>query len=134
MNEFVSVNFFAEVKMWSDRVLKKVNDQLTDQYQERGALAARFQAGGDHFDEGGGEDESRAQSHKVLQIAAFPVPLNDDRAAEDVSGGSGKPKQETGRDGVHGARRRIPVPRAEYLVQGELNRHPPHVDLPSLHT
>src|ERR1700747_2127309 len=101
VNELVLVRFLAEVKMGAERVLEKMDEKVTEQDQECSVAAAQFETGGNHFHERGRQHESRAQSHEIAQITTLPVPLDDDRAAENVSSRGGKTEDNAGKNRAH---------------------------------
>ena len=96
-----SMRLFAEVKMRGDGVLEEMNDQVSEQDQQGRGLSAQLETLGNHLDEGRGQHESRAQRDEVAQIAALPMPLNNDRAAENIGGGGRQAQNNAGDDRVH---------------------------------
>jgi hypothetical protein len=95
------------VKMRSDSVLEKMNDEVPEQNQERSCLAAKFETGWNHLDDRSSQHEAGAQGDKITKIRVVPMPLNDDGTAEDVGGGGGKTQQHAEEDWVHYFRRII---------------------------
>ena len=96
VDEFVVVRFFAEVKMRGNRVLEEVDDQIAEQNQQGRSSSAQFETLRNHLHQGRGQHESRAQRDEVAKIAPLPMPLHDDRAAEDVGGGGGQAQENAG--------------------------------------
>jgi len=84
------VGFLSEVEVGRDRVLEKVNEQITNKHQEGRAFAAQFEGGGENFDDGGGQHESRAQGDKIPEVGSIPVLLDNDGAPEHVGGCGGE--------------------------------------------
>src|SRR5215470_607112 len=111
VNELVVMRFFAEVEVWRDRVLKKVNDKVTHQHKERRRFSSHFDTLGNHLHQRRGEHESRAQRDEVAQVAPLPMPLDNDRAPEDVSGSGRETQEDAGEDRVH--EERVPSPGTE---------------------
>src|SRR5439155_18795909 len=83
-NELVVVSLLAEVKVGGNRVLEKMNDEITREDQQRRASPAKRQTFRNYFNSRRGQHESRAQSDEILEIRTVPVSLDDDGAAEDV--------------------------------------------------
>ena len=102
MQILVGVGLFPIVKMRGDGVLEKVHQQIAAQKQQGSVAPGERQALGDHFDQRRCQHETRAQRHKIAQIAAVPVLLHDDRAAENVRRGSRQAEQNAEDDWVHG--------------------------------
>src|SRR5579864_5180113 len=90
VNEFVVMRFFTEVEMRRNRVFEEVNDQISQQNQKSCAPSAQLKTFWNHLDQGCGQHESRSQRDKVAQVAPLPMPLDNDRSAEDVCGSSGQ--------------------------------------------
>src|SRR5258708_38722698 len=101
MNEFILMSLFTEVKMGSNRVLEKMNDQITKQDEKRRAPAPQFQALRHHLNQGGRQHESRAQCDKVTKIPPFPMALHNDCAAKNIGGGGGQAEQNANENGAH---------------------------------
>src|SRR6267154_3860869 len=101
MNEFILMSLFTEVKMGSNRVLEKMNDQITKQDEKRRAPAPQFQALRHHLNQGGRQHESRAQRDKVTKIPSFPMALHNDCAAKNVSRSSGEAQKDADENGAH---------------------------------
>jgi hypothetical protein len=101
VHELVAMRFFAEVEMRRDRMFEEMNDQISQQHKKGRGPSAQFEAFRDHLDERRGQHESRAQRHKVTEVAPLPVPLHNDRSAEDVGGGGGQTEEDAGCDWVH---------------------------------
>src|SRR2546422_739623 len=109
MDEFILMRFLTEVEVGGDCVLKEVDDEISHQDQEGCALASQFQAGRQHLHQRCGQHETSSQRHEVLEIAPLPVPLDNNCAAENIRGGSGKAQQKAEKNWVH-------VFSTEYLV------------------
>ena len=102
MDELVVMCFFAEVKVRRDRMFEEVNDQIAQQHKKCRGSSAQLKTFWNHLDQGRGQHESRAQRDKVAKVAPLPVPLHDDRAAEDIGGGGGEAEEDADCDGVIG--------------------------------
>src|ERR1017187_1740224 len=101
MDEFVVMRLFAEMKMRCYRMLEEVDDQVAEKHQKRRRPAVKLKAFWNHLDQGGGQHEPSAQRDKVTQIAALPMPLHNDRSAENVGGSCGQAEKYAGGNGMH---------------------------------
>ena len=101
MDELVGVGLFSEVEMRGDGVLEEMDEQVSEQDEKPGILAAQFNAFRHHFDEGRRQHEARSQSDEVAKVGALPISLDDDGAAEDVGGGRRQAEQHAGQYGGH---------------------------------
>ena len=84
MCKFIAMCLFAEVEVRRYRVLKKMDDQVTQQHQEGRAFTAQLQAGGKNLYNRRGQHEARTQGDKIFQITTLPTSLDDNRAAKNV--------------------------------------------------
>ena len=82
-------------------MFEEVNDKVSNQDEEWRALAAQFEAGGKNLHNRGCQHEPSAQGHKVLEIRAVPVFLNNDGAAKNIGRSRGEPKQNAEEDRMH---------------------------------
>src|SRR5436305_231861 len=94
------MGFFAEMEVPGYRVLKKVDEEVSGQDQQRRFSAGKLHAFWQHLQQCCSEHEPRAKGHKVAQIATVPVFLNDDGAAQPVGGGGGEAEQNAESDWV----------------------------------
>ena len=101
VNKLVPVCLFSEMKVGRDRVLKKMDDQIAEQNKKRRTSALQFETLGNHLNQSGSQHESRAESHKVAKITSLPVPLHNDRPAENIGSSGSQAQENTGKDGVH---------------------------------
>src|SRR5215472_9636538 len=99
--EFFGVRLFAEVKVAGESVLKEMDDEISHQEQERRPGTGQCNALRQHLKERGAQHEARAQRDKITQVAALPVFLNNDGAAQAVGQGSGYSENNTCGDGPH---------------------------------
>ena len=88
------VRFLAEVEVRRDGVFEEVNEKIAAEDEEGGTASAQREAGGNHFGDGGGEHESGAERHEVLEIALLPVALNENEPAENVGESGGEAEGE----------------------------------------
>ena len=88
--KLIRMGFFSEMKMRGDSMLEEMNDQITEQDQKCRAPATQFETGGNDFYDRRGQHESGAERDEVLQVSAFPMLLNNDRAAKNVCRSSGQ--------------------------------------------
>jgi hypothetical protein len=98
------MRFFSKVEMWRNCVLEKVNDEVTNQDQQRRALPAQSEALGDDFNHGCRQHEPRAQGHKVLQVRPLPMLPYYERPAKHIGDSRHHPKQQAEQEWVHGER------------------------------
>src|SRR5450631_1727196 len=101
MDEFVVMRLFAKMKMRCDRMLEEVDDQVAEKHQKRRRPAVKLKAFWNHLDQGGGQHEPRAQRNEVPQVAALPMPLHNNRSAENVGGSCGQAEKYAGGNGMH---------------------------------
>src|SRR5271165_3485753 len=102
---FVGVCLLTIVEMWCDGVLEEVHQQISAQHEQRTGSTAQLQAFGHHFDQGGGEHETRAQCDEIAEIAAVPVFLHEHRATKNIGGGRSETKQDADEDWIHEQRK-----------------------------
>ena len=89
------VGFFAEMKMRGEGVLEKMYEEVAAEDQKenrvgagvetRRGIAAKLQRFGNHFEQCGGQHEAGAERDEIMQIAARPFAMGDERAAQNVS-------------------------------------------------
>jgi len=108
VEEFILVRLFPKMKVGGDGMLKKMDDEVSNQDEKGCILAAQFQTRRDHLDDRGGQHKPSAQRDKVSEVTAFPMPLNDDRAAKYIRSGGSKAQRKTEGDWVHWAESSIP--------------------------
>ena len=101
VDELILVGFLAEVEVRRNGMFEQMNDEISGQNQEGGALAAKLQAGGEDLHDRRRQHESRAQRHEVLQIRTVPVLLDDDGAAENIGRRRGEAEQDAEENGMH---------------------------------
>ncbi len=101
VDECILVSLLAEMEVRRDRVFEQVNDEISSENQDWSALAAKLQAGRKNLYNRGGQHESRAQRHEVLQIRTVPIFLDNDGAAKNIGRSRGEPKQKTEENGMH---------------------------------
>src|SRR5256885_16600944 len=107
MLEFFRVGLFAEVKVWRQRVLEEVDEEVADKNKEGCALRVSgrdLKALRHHLNESGREHESRTQRDEIFQVAPLPIALHDDRATKGISGGCGQAEEQADQDGGHANR------------------------------
>ena len=90
------MRLFPEMEVWGYGVLEEVDEEISAEYEEGCTAPAQFDAGRNHFDDGGGEHESGAQRHEILEVTLFPITLNEDESAKNVgkSGGQAESQAE----------------------------------------
>src|SRR4030081_2939611 len=101
MDELVGVGFLSKVEMRRDRVLKKMDKQVSPEDEKSGVPATQMDALRHHLDQCRRQHETCAEGDEVAEVGTLPMLLNDDGAAEHVSGRRGQPQQHTGQDGGH---------------------------------
>jgi len=106
-NKFVRVGLFTKVEMRRDGVLEEVNDEVTDQYQERSLLPCEGQALRNDFDGRRRQHEPRSQRDKILQVGALPVFLDNHHPAKHIGRSRCQAQQQTEKYRVHGKKSRM---------------------------
>src|SRR5882757_800938 len=101
VNKFVAVYFLAEMKMWRQRVLEEMDDEIAGQNEECTIPAPQFETGGNHFQQSGRQHESGTERDEIFQIPPLPMPLDNDSAAKYVRHRRGQAKQQTGCNRMH---------------------------------
>lgn len=96
VQKLVVMGFFTEMEVGSNGMLKEVDDQVSHQHEKSGLFPAHFDTLRDHLHQRGRKHESCAESDEVAQVSAFPMSLDDNRAAEDVSSGCCEAEQDAG--------------------------------------
>src|SRR6185369_11105947 len=86
---FVVMSLFAEMKVRRYSVFEEVNEEISNENKQRGFLARERDALRNHLQDRRRQHEPGSDGHEVFQVAAIPMPLNKNRAAEDVSCGGG---------------------------------------------
>src|SRR6478752_4717992 len=101
MHKLIMVRLLTKMKMWRDRVLEEMDDEIAKQNQQGGRFSPYFQALRNHLDQRGAEHESRADRNEVAKVSPLPVALHNNGAAKDI-GRSRRQAQENARgDRVH---------------------------------
>jgi len=110
VNEGVFVSLLSEMKMRCDCMLEQVNDEISDQNQERSGFPTQLQAGWKYLDDGRCQHESSAQGHKIFEVGTVPVLLDDDRAPKNIGRCRCEAEQNAEENRVHVAAAMISVP------------------------
>jgi hypothetical protein len=101
MDELVGVRLFAKMKVRRDSVLKKMDQQISDEDEERRSTGGDAHTFWDHLHDGGREHEAGTESDEVAEICALPVLLHNDESAKNVGRRRRQAKHHTEKDGVH---------------------------------
>src|SRR5262249_8613894 len=87
IKDLVRVGLFAEMEMRRPRVLEEVDDEVTDQNQQRrrprGAWRRNSYALRDHFGQCGSQHEARTESDEIGHEGPAPRPGAHNHAAKD---------------------------------------------------
>jgi len=87
--DFIVMRLFAEMEVRSDSVLEKVNEKISNENQQRRFFAGERDALRNHLQDRRRQHEPGSDGHEVFQVATIPMPLNKNRAAEDIRCGGG---------------------------------------------
>src|SRR6185369_1110159 len=95
------MSLFAEMKVRRYSVFEEVNEEISNENKQRGFLARERDALRNHLQDRRRQHEPGSDGHEVFQVAAIPMPLNKNRAAEDVSCGGGQTQHKTENEDIH---------------------------------
>src|SRR6195256_2615091 len=101
MDELVGVGFLSKVEMRRDRVLKKMDKQVSPEDEKSGVPATQMDALRHHLDERRRQHETCAERNEVAEVGRLPMLLDNDGAPEPIRARRGQPQQQTGQDGRH---------------------------------
>ena len=101
VDERILVSFLAEVEVGRDRMFEEVNQEISGQHKDRGALAAKLQAGRKNFYDRSRQHESRTQCDEVLQVRTVPVFLDDNGAAKHIGRRCREAEKNAEENGMH---------------------------------
>src|SRR5579864_1709910 len=77
----LDVRFFSEMKMRRERVLKKMNDKISDQHEKIREVSRQGHRLGQNFEYGRGQHKARAERQKIFQILPRPFAVQDEEPA-----------------------------------------------------
>src|SRR5581483_6486577 len=109
------MRLFTEMKVRGNRVLKKMDDQVTQENKKAGGRTAQAQTLRHHFGDRGGQHESGAHRDEIFQVGRFPMPADNDGAAKNIGQRGAETKNNAEQDRVHG-QVRITVLSTQYPV------------------
>src|ERR1041385_2998108 len=95
------MRLFAEMEVRRYGVLEKVDEEISNKNQQRRFFAGERDALRNHLQDRRRQHEPGSDGHEVFQIATIPMPLNKNRAAEDISRGGGQTQHETENENIH---------------------------------
>src|SRR5580704_2076667 len=72
-NKMLDVRFLSEMEMRRKRVLKKMNDEISDQHQEIREVSRQGHRFGKNLQNRRGQHEARAEREKIFQVLARPL-------------------------------------------------------------
>src|ERR1700691_5956508 len=101
MDELIGVGFFPKMEMRGDRVLKKMDEQVSAEDEKSGVRTAQIDALRDHLDQRRRQHEACTEGDEVAQVGALPMLLDDDGAAKHICARRRQSQQQTGQDGRH---------------------------------
>ena len=90
----LDVRFFPEMEMRRERVLKKMNDEISDQHEKIREASRQGHRLGKNFQNGRGQHEARAEREKIFQILPRPFAVQDKKSAENVGRRGRQPEQQ----------------------------------------
>src|SRR5438105_10488473 len=97
VNKFVVMRLLAKVKVARQSMLEEVHDQVTCQNVNRPALRVELQTLRHNLFQYCGQHESRAERHKIAQVAPLPVLVNNNRPAKGVGQSRGEAENDADR-------------------------------------
>ena len=93
-HKMLDVRFFSEMEMRRERVLKKMNDEISDQHEEIREASRQGHRLGENLENGRGQHEARAERQKIFQVLARPFAVQDKKSAENVGRRGRQPEQQ----------------------------------------
>ena len=91
----LDVRFFSEMEMRREGVLKKMNDEISDQHEKIREAPRQCHRLRKNLENRRGQHESRAQRQKIFQVLARPFAVQDKKPAQDVGRRGGQPEQQS---------------------------------------
>src|ERR1700688_1884405 len=96
VHKLIGMRLFSKMEMRRNRVLKKMDEQVSAQNKKSRIRAAQLNTFGNHLDQCGRQHESCPKRNEVAKVRPLPISLDDNGAAEYVCTRRGQAQQQTG--------------------------------------